>query len=252
MASGFGRREIYIIGNGKSLKDFDFNFLKDKKWIGTCLGFRDWDRTGIYPTHYCCVDDTVCHCHRNKILEMIEQKKCESFLLCGSLWKSDIGDKLKEFKNVIPFQNLMFGKITNHENNLPNPFRYLVDYCSGTSASLYGYMLNYETIHLLGMDCEYVEFIPECIKLDDGTLKITETPKENPNYYFNDYQQKGDIYKPPNVEKIHCNSWQDLRNIFLLYNILRTKDILIYQHNTKENKKLDIFFEKKDINELKV
>ena len=78
-----------------------------------------------------------------------------------------------------------------------NPFRYLVDYCTGTCASLYAYVLGFQKLHLLGMDCQYVEFLPECIKLKDGTLKINETPKDNPNYYFNEYQQKGDIYNPP-------------------------------------------------------
>jgi len=236
--------EIYILGNGRSLKDFDFNFLVDKKWIGTCLGFRHWDKINMYPNHYVCVDKVVCNHHRYKILEMIEQKKCESFLICGSLFHSDIGDKLKEFKNVIPFQNLMLS-----DNN---PFRYLVDYCTGTSASLYGYILGFQNIHLLGMDCQYVEFLPECIKLDDGTLKIIETPEDNPNYYFNEYQQKGDIYNPPNVQRVHKKSWFDLRNTFMLYNILQQKDIMIFQYNTKDNKNLDIFFEKKDINELKV
>ena len=37
------------------------------------------------------------------------------------------------------------------------------------------------------MDCKYVEFIPECIENEkDKTLTILETPKENPNYYFNE------------------------------------------------------------------
>ena len=54
---------FYVVGNGKSLENFDFNFLKDKTWVGCCLGFRDWERTGIYPDHYVCVDSVVCnHC----------------------------------------------------------------------------------------------------------------------------------------------------------------------------------------------
>jgi len=236
--------EIFIVGNGKSLKDFDFNYLKDKEWIGLCLGFRHWDKSGIYPTHYVCVDKVVCNHHRHKILEMIESNKCKSFLICGSLFHSDIGEKIKEYKNVVPYQNLMLS-----ENN---PFRYLVDYCTGTCASLYGYILGFDKVNLLGMDCEYVEFIPECIEIENGKLKIIETPKDNPNYYFNEYQQKGDIYNKPNVDRVHKKSWQDLRNIFLLYNILQQKDILIYNYNSKENKNLDNYFEKKDINELKL
>ena len=52
-------KEIYILGNGKSLKDFDFEFLKDKQTVGTCLAFRYWEKIDWYPNHYVCVDYNV-------------------------------------------------------------------------------------------------------------------------------------------------------------------------------------------------
>ena len=237
------QKEIFVVGNGKSLKDFDFNYLKDKKWIGTCLGFRHWDIINIYPTHYVCVDNVVCNHHRKKILEMVKEKKCESFLICGSLFQSDIGEELKKYNNVIPFQHFMLAE--------QNPFRYLIDYCTGSSAVLYGYCLDFDIINLLGMDCKYVEFIPECIKNEkDNTLTILETPKENPNYYFNEYQQVGDIYNKPNVDKVHKKSWWDIRNIILLFNLLRHREIKLYNYTSKDNEQLKELFQLKDINEL--
>jgi len=232
--------KLYIVGNGKSLKDFDFEFLKDKEWIGTCLAFRDWERTGIYPTHYVCVDSVVCNHHRHKILEMIKEKRCKTFFICHSLFNSDIGEELKKHDNVVSLQMYIHSK--------ENPFRYLVDYCSGTSAVLYGYCLDAKEINILGMDCKYEEFIPECIEQEDGTLKIIKTPTDNPNYYFNDYQQVDDIYNPPNVQMVHKSSWWDLRNIILLFNILRTEEIKIYNYNSNDT--LDIYFEKKSLSEL--
>ncbi len=232
--------KIYIVGNGKSLKDFDFNFLKDKTWIGTCLAFRDWEKTGIYPTHYCCVDSVVCNHHRYKILEMVKQKKCETFFICHSLFNSDIGEELKKYNNVKSLQMFI--------NSPENPFRYLFDYCSGTSSVLYGYCLGATELNILGMDCKYKEFIPECIEQENGTLKIIKTPDDNPNYYFNDYQQEGDIYNPPNAERIHKSSWWDLRNIILLFNILREKEIKLYNYNSNDT--LDAYFEKKNLDEL--
>jgi hypothetical protein len=233
---------FYVVGNGKSLENFDFNFLKDKTWVGCCLGFRDWERTNIYPDHYVCVDSVVCNHHRHKILEMIKEKKCKTFFICASLFNSDIGEELKKYKNIFSIQQFIISK--------ENPFRYLADYCSGTSAVLYAYCSGAQNINILGMDCQYVEFIPECIKLNDGTLKIIETPKENPNYYFNDYQRLGDIYNPPNTDRVHKNSWWDLRNIVLLFNILRDAKIQVYNYNLENNKNLDIYFQKKLLNEL--
>ena len=62
-----------------------------------------------------------------------------------------------------------------------NPFRYLIDWCSGSSAVLYAYILGFNNLNLLGMDCVYQEFLPECEKQEDGSLKIIKEIKENPN-----------------------------------------------------------------------
>jgi len=130
-----------------------------------------------------------------------------------------------------------------------NPFRNLIDYCSGSSATTYAYLLDADLIHLLGMDCNYVEFLPECIKLNDGTLKIIKQPLNNPNYFFNGYQEVGDIYNVPNTDRIHKQSWEDVRNLIILFNILRQKDIMVYNYN--DNETLDHLFQRKSLDDLK-
>ena len=233
--------EIFIVGNGPSLKNFDFNYLKDKTWIGMCAGFRHWEEIDMYPTHYCCIDSVVCNHHRYKILDMIENNKCKSFMICGSLFKSDIGEKLQSYKNVLCIQQYILSQ--------QNPFRYLIDYCTGSTSVLYGYCLGAKKINILGCDCEYIEFIPECVELEDKTLKIIKEPENNPNYYYNKYQQIGDIYNKPNTDKVHKSSWFDVRNIILLFNILRDLQVEVYNYNTTD--KLDEYFQRKNLNELK-
>lgn len=231
-------KEIYVVGNGKSLKGFDFNFLKDKQWIGCCLAFRDWERTGIYPTHYVNVDNVVIKSNLEAIKDMIINKKCETFLfdMCIiDLWK-----------DVINYTNVNY--IQQFKMSPYNPFRNLIDYCSGSVATTLGYCLNTNMIHLLGMDCNYEEFIPECIELKDGSLKIIKTPKENPNYYFDDYQRVGDIYNKPNTERVHKQSWYDVRNIFLLFNTLRNKEVKLYTYTDSDA--LDEYFERRSVSEL--
>jgi len=99
------------------------------------------------------------------------------------------------------------------------------------------------------MDCNYVEFLPECIKLNDGTLKIIKQPLNNPNYFFNGYQEVGDIYNVPNTDRIHKQSWEDVRNLIILFNILRQKDIMVYNYN--DNETLDHLFQRKSLDDLK-
>ena len=233
-------KNIYVVGNGRSLKDFDFNFLKDKEWIGCTLGFRHWEEElGFFPTHYVNVDSVVCHKHHEKIKDMIINNKCKSFLLTGTILQ-DIPE-IQKFKNVVFIEQLKC---------VPkNPFRNLIDWCSGTSAVTYAYFLAADKIHMLGMDCNYVEFIPECVQQKDGTLKIIKTPETNPNYYFDSYQRKGDIYNKPNTQRVHKESWFDLRNIIILYNILRQKEVRVFHYNTSDA--LDDYFEKIELSKLK-
>jgi len=231
--------ELYILGNGASLKEVDLiHYLEKKKTIGTCVAFRYWKKIGIYPTYYCCVDGAVLKSHIESIKEMIQKKKCEVFLLCASI--------IQEWKDILQYDNVLY--IQQLARSEMNPFRYLVDYCSGSSAVLFGYVLGYKNLNLLGMDCKYIEFIPECEELKDGTLKIIKEVKNNPNYFIDYYQQIGDIYNPPNVDTVHKKSWQDLRNLLLMYNGLTGDNIKLYNYN--HNDTLDKFFKRKELIEL--
>lgn len=43
------------------------------------------------------------------------------------------------------------------------------------------------------------------------TLQIRETPKKNPNYWFNSYQEKGEIYSIPDATTTHLDGWKFLK-----------------------------------------
>ncbi len=229
--------DIYIVGNGKSIKDFDFEFLRDKEWIGMCLAYRHWETIDLYPSHFVCVDSVILKNNIEDIKKLIINQKCKTFFLCASI--------MDHWKEILNFKNVVF--IQEFKLSQENPFRYLVDYCSGTSAVLYGYCMAANNIHILGCDCNYIEFIPECKELEDGTLQITKTPETNPNYYFDSYQREGDIYNKPRKDRIHKWSWLDLRNIIVLYNILRQKQINIFDYSP--SKEVDMF-EKKSLDLL--
>ena len=231
-------KEIFILGNGKSLKDFDFSFFKDKKTVGTCLAFRHWEKIDWYPDFYCCVDEYVLKSNLESIKNMIINKKCEAFLLDSSI--------IQHWEDILQYSNVMFIQQLKMSEN--NPFRYLVDWCSGTSALLFAYVLGFNKLNLLGCDCVYKEFLPECEKQEDESLKIVKEITENPNYYFDDYQRVGDIYNPPNAQTIHKRSWEDVRNILVMFNVLTKESIELWNYNP--NKTLDHCFKRKELSEL--
>ena len=86
---------------------------------------------------------------------------CETFFLNATI--------INEWKEILNFKNVFY--IQQFQRILEHPFRYLVDYCSGTSGVLYGYCLSPKKIHILGCDCDYVEFIPECKEIEKDNYK---------------------------------------------------------------------------------
>jgi hypothetical protein len=66
-------------------------------------------------------------------------------------------------------------------------------------------------VYLLGIDCNYVEILDEAEKGQGTELTIVKTPKDNPNYFFDDYQQPGDQYNIPNPNRdVHLESWREI------------------------------------------
>jgi hypothetical protein len=191
-------KSCLVLGNGKSLENFDFNNIKDD-WIGCCLAFRYWDKINKYPNFYVNVDEVVCK--NPEVIEFIKKDKCKMYLVSQTIqevWKDYNKDK------IIFIEHLMCDP--------RSIFKYIRNWCSGSASVVLALDL-YEDIHIAGFDCDYVEFIPECEKLEDGTLRIESTPKNNPNYFFNDYQRKGDKYNVPNGKKVHLKSWEELSEI---------------------------------------
>ena len=56
-------------------------------------------------------------------------------------------------------------------------------------------------------------WVERCLSLKDNTLRITKTPKYNPNYFMDDYQRKGDNYNIPNTKSVHYKSWELINKI---------------------------------------
>ena len=92
--------------------------------------------------------------------------------------------------------------------------------------------------------------IPECKEQPDGTLIITKTPEENPNYFTDDYQQEGDVYNRPRCDSVHKRSWEDLTFLLTGFVHLNRMCMNVYAYTNDEVEGLTRFFSKKDIKEL--
>ena len=233
-------KKINILGNGKSLAKTDYTKLEGDT-IGLCQAFREWYRIGWFPSHYACIDSVVCKNNVKEILQMIKEKRCKKYLLSIEILK--ICPEIQEINETS--QNIYYAE---HLRTVPNCLmRYMAMWCSGSAAYIMALMEEYDDISIYGVDCNYVEFLPECEKLEDGTLRIKTTPVENPNYFFNDYQREGDVYNIPNAESCHSVSWDDAVFITSALTTLTKKSLRVVNYNVKENTSLRNNFDTIDL-----
>lgn len=224
---------LVVIGNGPSLRGFDFAHLSGVSTLGMNAAYRHWERIDWYPDIYVCLDDQLTLTHKDSIHSMIRNRKCRIFFLLADILKWY--PELASYKNVYflhSFYRTSWSKISEN-HNIPffdSPFfnRQPEDpITSGSFSVRFGAFLGFETIGLIGIDCHYKNIIPEAISHGDIKLEIAFTPERNPNYFFDDYQQKGDRYNIPNPNSnIHLSSFENVRDV------LTSSGVTVYNLNT--------------------
>jgi len=204
------QKQIFIAGNGPSLRDLDFSLLEGRDWLGMNAAYRYWDRVGIYPKIYCCLDKVVVRSHAEQILRLYREGRIERFFLVR-----DILDELPDF----PQDDRVFFLEDMVASEVPEARIFHTAFpdkkTTGSWAVRFAIFLGYRDITLGGIDCSYVEVIKEAGSTGVGLeLKIETEVASNPNYFFDDYQQRGDTYQVPNPERhygnLHLQSFEAL------------------------------------------
>jgi hypothetical protein len=195
-------KPLIIMGNGPSLADIDFKLLDGFDTFGLNAAYRAYERMNWYPTYFGCFDYLLNDSHQENFTNLIkdETNKIKKFFFLKQFVDTPRQQKIW----LLPYGNFDF---------LPKDtadFYYFNDGgSSGANASQIGICLGYKKIILVGVDCNYVEYISESKKVDEK-LVIESTPQKNPNYWFDDYQQKGDVYNIPRGAEFHAPTWEML------------------------------------------
>jgi len=183
------------MGNGRSLKDVNFDKLRDVDTFSLNAAYRMYDKLDWWPTYHGCFDYVVTKSHLKNFKQL-----------------SESDNPIKRFFYLQQVSNNpRVQKITLKRNNKWNSCE--ADFStfsnggnSGVNACQVAVCLGYTKIILIGVDCNYVEIIPEAKRVDNH-LKIEKLPDNNPNYWFDDYQQPGDRYNVPNTKIYHTEPW---------------------------------------------
>ena len=191
---------LVVMGNGPSLRGFDFDRLDGIDSLGMNAAYRHWDRIGRYPTYYACMDTVVIRSHATEIDRLVRERRTNGIRLF--FLRKDILEQCPHLANE---PSVLFFEDFREASNLLDTGMIT----TGSLSALFGGFLGYRRVALLGIDCNYVEKLPQAESAGGHQLVIADTPKANPNYYFDDYQQKGDLYNIPNVHPgFHERSWK--------------------------------------------
>jgi hypothetical protein len=187
-----------ILCNGPSLRGVDLTALPPVATFGMNVAYRHWDRIGWWPTHYACLDEVVGMHHAPAIGNMIA--------------KAGKGAPSHYFlrRNVI--EHLGVGSdphVTNYDD-LCETHGALVrqPVTTGSHTLIWSIVLGFRRVFVLGADCNYVEVVAGAEFVAETVLRIARKA-DNPNYFFEDYQQPGDRYNLPNIGgETHLKSWR--------------------------------------------
>ena len=221
---------LIILGNGPSLKNADFELLKKYDTFGLNAAYRGYERMGFTPTYFGSFDYAVCDFHKDTYKKMIMDPNNgikKYYFVNYHFGKKEAIFQDNNILNHPKFQNLNFQyrhlekeKNPAFDENLykPKSFDKFMDMGnSGANAVQVGILLGYNKFILLGCDCNYIELVDGATHLADPVsnkrLVMEKTPVKNPNYWFDDYQQKGDVFNLPQRSTWQQGGWKYLFDI---------------------------------------
>ena len=212
----FHNDPLIVICNGPSLKDFDFDSIKKYPCIGMNAAYRMFEKMNFWPTYFCCADLRVGMFHTDEYERILQERDSTFFLRQNAVEKINLNKDVNRNKvftlNCSQTPSLEFDlKKRSVSVFEPNSTGYI--------SCILGMALHFKNIILLGADCNYIELIDGAERTESGAghggarLTLTKTPSSNPNYWFDDYQQKGDEYHVPNGSTVHMQGWKKLADL---------------------------------------
>ena len=196
---------IVIVGNGPSLKEEYFDILRSDKvdTFGLNVAYRFFEKMNWYPHYYGCFDYAATNTHKENISKMILDKECpiKKFFL---IERPSIETHLQDTKLFFP------DEVRNHSKFVERPHnqdgigwptfgtKNLKISCTGANAIRTALELGYKKIILIGHDATYVQSheFKEHEQSGPGRYLVKQKT-DNPNYFWKDYYEGGDIYNKP-------------------------------------------------------
>lgn len=192
---------LVVMGNGPSLAKIDLKLLNNFDTFALNVSYRAFEKFDWWPTYHGCFDYVMNDSHRESFTSLIESDNpIRRFFYLRDFSDSPRFQKIE----LLPFRS------SNKWNTSEEDFSSFNDGGnSGINACQVGICLGYKKIILVGVDCNYVEHVEGTSVLSGAKLKVTSQIKNNPNYWFDEYQQVGDVFNAPQEKQFHFIPWNE-------------------------------------------
>jgi hypothetical protein len=218
------QNELLVIGNGPSLRDYEFSEFSGWKTLGMNAAYRFWNRIDWRPSYYCCLDDALVDTHKDAILDLISEGRVARFFLTARIlehFPALISDRrVRYLDEYVQHWHRVRGQRLGL-NYSPHP-AFLTSSPSmlttGSYSIRYAATLGFTSVRLVGFDLSY-QPLQQARSIGGTRLVMEDTPTENPNYFFDDYQKAGDHFNIANPDEhgrdLHLHAFNALRDDFV-------------------------------------
>jgi len=216
---------LFIMGNGPSLGEVmndpkKLQVLRDNHTFGLNAAYRAYEKYNFYPTYFGCFDYVVNDSHKEAFENLVlSDNPIQEFYFTGNKEKQNLySETVRNSSKFIKFNFHTFHPdyFFQHKNLTTDFNNYFDPGSSGANATQIGIMKGYKKIVLLGCDCNYVEKI-DGVELFSNEhksgIELTKNLETNPNYWFAEYQQKGDKFNLPSADEWQILSWRNISKI---------------------------------------
>lgn len=200
---------IVVMGNGPSLKHIDFSDLEGIDTFGLNSAYRAYYRMNWWPTYHGCFDYRVTESHKKEFAKLtLGDNPIKKFF-----YLQQVSNSNRLTKITLSRSSINFNEGPKWQNSEKDFDKFNDGGNSGVNACRVSVCMGYKKIILVGVDCNYKEIIDGANLKQVGSsdfLQMEKTPDVNPNYWFDDYQQKGDIFNLPRRNIFQKPGWEAL------------------------------------------
>lgn len=199
---------FFVVGNGPSVEKDVLDRIPNRCWMGMNAAYKYWDEKEKYPRYYSCLDPVVALQHAKEIVRMLGENIIEEFFLHEAI--------IEAYPDLVNDPRVTFrDKFMAHSGIVPVSQLSNYKQTTGVLATRFCIERGHNRLCLLGIDCNYVEQISEAVVGKQYELVVNKDVTRNPNYFFDNYQEKNEKYQVPNPTvhsgNLHLQSFIALR-----------------------------------------